>query len=274
LRAALSATFALLAALALAPVQAADTTAAPAPATVQQQADEADDSSMDAEEPTDEPGEAEAAPTEQPAPPAAAPTAPAAPAQPVASAEQPAAAPEATPPPAEEAPAPTPEPATAAQPAQAIPTPPWDRYEVLAQDNIFSRVRGRRPGPASPPPPPPLRQERYMVLKGTVGRGKDYVAFIEDTRTSTTRVCLAGDVVGQAHITSVGRDGLTYEMNGRSTQAAIGDYVGGTITVAGPAPTSAAPAPPAASAPAAAPSDGAMSMLERMRQRRLQEQGK
>jgi len=114
---------------------------------------------------------------------------------------------------------------------------------------------------------------RYMILRGTMGRGTDYVAFIEDSRTGTTQVCQAGDTVGQANVTAVGRDGLTYEMNGQTVQAAIGDYVGGTASGA-PAPSTGAAPGTAPAEPTAAPSGGAMSIEERMRQRRLQEEGK
>jgi hypothetical protein len=142
--------------------------------------------------------------------------------------------------------------------------PPLTQYQVLSERNIFSRVRGPRAvrprtGPMVRPP------ERYLILKGTLGGEKGYVAFIEDTRTSETQVRQAGDVVGQGRITAVGLDGLTYEQNGTVTKVAIGEYVGG--------------APPAGSAPAgatalAAPTGGASDIAERLRQRRLKEEGK
>ena len=144
------------------------------------------------------------------------------------------------------------------------PMPPLTQYQVLSERNIFSRVRGARAmrprtGPMVRPP------ERYLILKGTLGGEKGYVAFIEDTRTSETQVRQAGDVVGQGRITAVGLDGLTYEQNGTATKVAIGEYVGG--------------APPAGSAPAgatalAAPTGGASDIAERLRQRRLKEEGK
>ena len=103
-----------------------------------------------------------------------------------------------------------------------------------------------------------------MVLKGTLGRGSDYVAFVEDSRTNETQVFQAGNTVHGALIKAVGLDGLTVEMDGKSAHVDIGAYVGG------------APPGEASSAPAAAeatPSGGGSDVAERMRQRRLKEMG-
>jgi hypothetical protein len=284
---------ALWCAFALAPAKAADSTAPAAPAAPPaasaapseqaEPADAADDSeSDDAGEPAAEdhkqaPAHVTESPAEETAEPAAGATG-----EPGPAGSFPAALPQQT-----GAAAPT-RPTSA---AGASPVHPWSYYQLLAVNNIFSRSRGPKPvrpaGQTAVRPP-----ERYLVLKGIVGQPDGYVAFIEDTRTSTTQICKVGDVVGQARITAMSNDGLTYELNGASTHAAIGEYVGAAIAVApapvAPAPPVAAGAPagtatpaatsaaaPAASAtPPSASSGAPMTLEERLRQRRLQEEGK
>jgi hypothetical protein len=293
----------LCGAFGLSPARAAEAGARPPAATAAQDPGMEEDDAEAPEEEANGDGEDAAPAEEAPAPDASAPAAaaqppaPAAPAavgapaqtpeaaaeQPAPTAEQPAAG-------TEEAPAetePTSAPAAAPGPAAAPQTPPasgapsapliqarpWSDYQDLIDRNIFSRVRGPRPQPVRTVSAAPRPPERYMVLKGTLGGDNGYVAFVEDSRTGETRVCQAGDMVGQARITAVGIGGLTYEQNGTTTRAAIGDYVGGAIPAgAAPAGPATSATPPATAAPA--PAGSAAALLERLRQRRLQEEGK
>jgi len=158
--------------------------------------------------------------------------------------------------------------------AQEPTEPSWERYQVLIERNIFSRVRGRRPEPApSVRPEAPSAPQRYLILTGTVHTADTWVAFIEDARTGETHIYRRGDSIPQGRIADINLDGLTYRSGETELTIHVGDYVGGAV----PPSIGASPAPAASGAPVTpspAPAGAAADLLERLRQRRQKELGR
>ncbi len=67
-------------------------------------------------------------------------------------------------------------------------TDSWDRYRVLSERNIFVRDRGVL-SESRPVPEQTARaiddddSDRYLLLTATVQRGRESIAFVEDTRS-------------------------------------------------------------------------------------------
>ena len=158
-----------------------------------------------------------------------------------------------------------------------------DRYAILIERNVFAKDRPRRyvrptdprrerserearearDRPRSPQP------EESLLLTGVVREGDVYMAFIENTRSGTTTRTKVGDTVGRGKITAITMISLTHEVEGRAAVLEIGKTLSGgapdrsrsTETQASSTET------PSGSAPTGAAND----IIERMRQRRLQE---
>jgi len=157
----------------------------------------------------------------------------------------------------------------------------WDRYKVIAERNVFLRDRTRRNDrmrlPASTAPERQPWQD--IVLSGVSRVGHEHVAFLEDTRRGGTTRARVGDEVGGGKIVEMTLDGLTHERNGERARVRVGSTLGGepppaARPAAGGQPVAgqpAAPAGPAAAASSEAGPAGSQSVLERLRQRRLQE---
>ena len=151
-----------------------------------------------------------------------------------------------------------------------------DRYAVLIERNIFSKNRPQRFVRAGErdrqdPRPTPPSPEESLVLTGVARQGKIYLAFIENTRTGSTVKAKIGDAVARGKIAGISPDGLTYESEGKSVALVIGKTLaGGTPGLSRSSGTKAS----GEKAAEAAGSGPASDVLERLRQRRLQEMKK
>jgi hypothetical protein len=149
---------------------------------------------------------------------------------------------------------------------------PWSDYEVLATLNIFSRVRGaesrateERVERQAPSP------ERCMFLRGVVRREAHFVAVLEDMRSGQTVQVGAGDNVLDGRAGRITLDGITYvRADEREVFVAVGSNLEGNEATGAPS------MPGAGAEPATAGEQGtdeASALLERLRQRRLEELG-
>lgn len=134
-----------------------------------------------------------------------------------------------------------------------------DSYRLLERRNIFDSSRNgdtedRRPIVYTPP------AVNTFTLTGLEHEDGAYSAFIENSLTNLTTEYKVGDTVSNGKITAVGMDYLDLNTNGRTIRVYLGQ------TLAGTSPTSATTNP--SSTQPASPED---SMIERLRQRRLNE---
>ena len=151
-------------------------------------------------------------------------------------------------------------------------------YKLLVTRNIFARDRST-PSSSSPPTSfsPPTSSgatptdEDCLVLKGTAGQGDRWLASFEDTRSSDTTIWVApGQPIGPGKVVAVSIDGVQYR-NGRTARTVrIGENLAGGVVEL---PSSAAAS--ASSQPTSEPdSGGEGDILQKLRQRRLQEMSK
>jgi hypothetical protein len=153
-------------------------------------------------------------------------------------------------------------------------TAPWEQYKGLVENNIFSKARGapqaraRSSEPTAPPNP-----ERFMLLRGVVRRGDEYVAMIEDMRNGEVLNLTSGDAVLDGRLETVTLDGVVYVRDDTKLELAIGDNFEKSGSDGTAPPGSAAGV---SSSPASGTNAGGTQadMLERLRQRRLKETGK
>jgi len=156
---------------------------------------------------------------------------------------------------------------------------PWTQYRIILERNIFSRQRGpvRQPGEREEPreiavPNP----ESYFILKGIVQEDSEFIAFVEDTRSSQVLRLRQGNSVARGTIAALSLDSLEYELEGGKTTIRMGyDLEGGHGAVtAGElmewSQTSAA----VESAEPAVPTGEQADILKQLMERRKQELGK
>ncbi len=166
---------------------------------------------------------------------------------------------------------------SAAGPGQAK---PWEDYGVLIERSIFSRERGR---PAPSPQARIIREapspERYVLLRGVVASGDEFVAFLEDMRSGEMIWARSGDEIVRGRVADVTLDGIVYERGDARAEVAIGQNLEKGAG-APPPPTPDAPdgAPDGDAGeasddaqPPPGPSAGADDVLERMKQKRMRE---
>jgi hypothetical protein len=168
--------------------------------------------------------------------------------------------------------------AVAQTPSAGPATPPggtWDDYRIIVTRNIFARDRSAsRPRPPSFRPPPARDAEEEITLTGVVVQEDLCVAFFEDTRTGETILVPAGRTFGTGTVVSVSLDGVEYRSGETTRMLSLGENLRGMTVRAPPPGASSQPASMPSSAPATGPSQpgaGTSDILERMRQRRLQE---
>lgn len=153
------------------------------------------------------------------------------------------------------------------------------RYGVLLENNIF--VRDRRPSrtPATSQatrPAPPPRPEKDWVLVGVVFEEGAFRAYFENVRGSGVTRAVVGDPIASGAITEVYIDAVAYLLDGEVAWIEIGqDLTGEYVEIPGAVvrPTTAPTTPATSATPAGAPDPSALSIEERLRQRRLQESG-
>lgn len=107
----------------------------------------------------------------------------------------------------------------------------WARYEIILKRNMFSRQRGfaqrqrdndERREVVVPNP------ESYLLLKGVVQEDGQFIAFLEDTRSSSVLKVRQGDRVARGVIKSLTLDAIEYEFEEQTTVIRIGqDLEGG-----------------------------------------------
>ena len=151
----------------------------------------------------------------------------------------------------------------------------WDSYRIILTRNIFVRDRSRPSQPRSTSTRPvPRSSEQTMVLAGVVLQGPFRVAFFEDTRTGETVRACEGQELGDGTLVSISLDGVEYRSGDVTRKIVVGESV--TRLAASPDSSSASSLPaPGTSEAASRPSDttdtSTNDILERMRQKRLQE---
>ncbi|GEM_PF-1560805 len=189
--------------------------------------------------------------------------------------------------------------------AEADEPPAWEAYQVIVERNIFLRDRSRQVELDVPPMElPPLEAafvppEARLVLTGITRREGRDIAFVEDTERGTTVRLAAGDWIAGGRIAEVALEGIVYERGDRSLVVRVGHALDGSVYSPRVEPQQASPAlmPPltSASEPArqrpprradravaeapereAAPPAGdddpdVQAILERLRERRLEE---
>ena len=190
--------------------------------------------------------------------------------------------------------------AQAEQPANSpaiAPADSWDRYRVLAERNVFTRNRSHHAetastaaeAPSAAAAPEASADEQSMTLTGVVRQRDEWVAFVEDGRTSTTTRVRPGESLGAGTVASIAFGGIEYYRGADRKAIAVGQNLAGLWPTPPPAPPAATPAagPTATGATATATASagtstqvkpasgttaaGSADVLERMRQRRAQE---
>ena len=156
--------------------------------------------------------------------------------------------------------------------SEANETDSWDRYRVLSERNIFVRDRGGL-RESMPVPEQTARaiddddSDRYLLLTATVQRGRECIAFVEDTRSGETIKVRPGDPIGKGKFVKITLDYIEYEREGNNTtRIEIGSSLVG-LTAGSPTPGASADS----SRPANAADSGTAAMVEQMRRRREQE---
>lgn len=146
----------------------------------------------------------------------------------------------------------------------------WQDFRVLATRNIFvrdhsqfesgdrPRGRSRDSGDAGQP-----------VLTGIGQRGSERAAFVEDPRSGNTLRLTAGQSLEGGRVVSVSLDALVYEHDGVVRNIEIGQNLSGSSTTL--SATAATSQPDVTSEGGDSSASSTNSILERLRQRRLQE---
>lgn len=158
----------------------------------------------------------------------------------------------------------TPAAATAPTPLVHHPASFTDAYQLLVERNIFDRNR-RVYHPSARASTSSTGVQNPFTLTGLVREHGTYSAFIEDSRSGTTTKYELGDSVGGGKISAVGLDHIDFTQDGRTMSIALGQTLAGTT----PGPTEMAGS--SGASPTTGPSGNIQDILERLRQRRLQE---
>jgi hypothetical protein len=172
---------------------------------------------------------------------------------------------------------------SASAPTSAPATPngsTWESYGVIVTRNMFVSDRGkllrvqrtytsRRPRTST----------QSLVLTGVAVQPPDTFAFFEDTRTGDTLRVSVGEAVGNGTLASVSLDGIEFLDNNVARKISIGQTLSGDSISLVYAPLTSQPTTgeadegdvEATSQPASTGNISSNDLLERMRQRRLQE---
>lgn len=148
------------------------------------------------------------------------------------------------------------------------------RYGVLTDRNMFLKDRPRprqatsRPATTQRVEALPETPEMRYILRGVIIEENEFRAYFEDRRGGAIRVA-PGDELANGHVAQIAIDAVAFEKDGAIVWIEIGHNLTGS-RVATTQPTT-----ESTTTGTTAPTDGAApgSALERMRLRRLQEQG-
>ena len=130
--------------------------------------------------------------------------------------------------------------------------------------------------PVAPPAPDP---ESYVVLKGIVQQGGEFIAFLEDTQSGQIFRVRKGDRVVRGKIKSLTLDSIEYEFEDRATTVAMGLNLqggrGGTVFTGMYELSQASSTAPAgvAGESSTAPSEDEAEILRQLMERRQQQIG-
>jgi len=114
----------------------------------------------------------------------------------------------------------------------------WDKYGVIVDRNIFSRHRGQKvkgqgKGDQGEKIFLPSPQKEHILI-GIARWDDKYIAFLENTRNSATKMYRIGDMVNQGRIRNITLDYLEFELKGVSRKIKIGHNLEGTIYTKSP----------------------------------------
>jgi len=185
---------------------------------------------------------------------------------------------------------------SARTPAPSARGPSYDDYRLISERNIFSRDRTSRtrtytrseptsrPAPPAPPPAPPASPgDTVWVLAGVALHREAQVAFLENLQTGEVLRLSPGSAAASGTIASICLDSVEYSRGATTRTIRVGENLAGEVptsfTVARSSLAPASPSSGAASSssttqPATTSDPGVNSILERLRQRRLQEMQK
>ena len=154
----------------------------------------------------------------------------------------------------------------------------FDDFRIIVTRNIFARNR-YMPTQGVPFVRPTVSQERenYLVLTGVAAQGIVREAFFEDNRSGETLRVPVGSAFSAGTIVSVSFDGVVYRTGGVTRKITVGESLAGVpaglyVPGASSQPVAAAASEPAGGPGAIEGASGGGGVLERMRQRREQEQ--
>jgi len=156
-------------------------------------------------------------------------------------------------------------------------TASWDDYRLILTRNIFARDRSAPSRDhAAVTPPAPRSTDHQLVLTGVGVRGDVRAAFFEDSRTGETQQAAVGGTLDGGTLVSVSLDSVEYRCDGVTRRISVGESLAGVaVALSGPDATTrpaTAASPDAHAGPGDATDKSANDIVERMRQRRLQEQ--
>lgn len=155
----------------------------------------------------------------------------------------------------------------------------WAQYEIILERNMFSRQRGfaqrqrdnkERREVVVPNP------ESYFLLKGIVQEDGHFIAFLENTRSSSVLKLRQGDRVARGVIKSLTLDVIEYQFEERTTTVRLGqDLEGGLGAVTMNELMEFSNTVPAGqpAAPTVAPTGEEVDILKQLMERRKQELG-
>jgi hypothetical protein len=136
----------------------------------------------------------------------------------------------------------------------AAPLPP--DYAVLQSRDPFAHGGGRG-GPGGPGGPgAPGGPESLFILRGTVGAGNDFTAFVEDTTAKKFVELPAGAPLGPGRIKRIDCDGIEFEQSGKTRRVEVGQDLAGRVVPPTPASQPAPPQPPQGEGPPQGPPNG------------------
>lgn len=150
-------------------------------------------------------------------------------------------------------------------------------WEIILENNIFLRDRGRRPEPPPEPPreiirvePPPAPvYRRTMVLTGLARDERGYLAFFENPETGRVTRVREGEIFLHGEIAGLSLNGALYLENEKSRVVGVGEKI--EFTSSRPFPETSAVESPGQGVPGFSDAPDRQALLELMRQRRRQE---
>ena len=127
---------------------------------------------------------------------------------------------------------------TSTSPSGVAPTPPFPKdYGLLLKRSMFARGAPKSDKPNGNPQAP----EGNFGLRGVGVQDGQFVAFIEDSSSKTSKPVKQGEPIATGKVKSIDIDGIQYEGGGKTTKVAIGQNLLGAPL---PPPPQPAPKPP------------------------------